>query len=155
MWHISTYSVMTVQMIVSLIISDQWAPSLIMQNMGLRLKICQVAWRALPKPLLFMNILQPVHDILTLIALSKLSLQTRMRAHLLLPYVMCANSEGSGRLRGCAGSGRAVSPEPSLFAYAISTIISWAGLNKTRLLYSNLVLFACSHRISFSELIKN
>ena len=40
----------------------------------------------------------------------------------LLPYFMCANSEGSGRLSGCAGS-----PEPSLVAYVISTIISWAG----------------------------
>ena len=40
----------------------------------------------------------------------------------LLPYFMCANSEGSGER--CA-----VSPEPSLLAYAISTIISWAGSN--------------------------
>ena len=34
---------------------------------------------------------------------------------------MCANSDGSGRLRECAGSS-----EPSLVAYMISTIISWA-----------------------------
>ena len=39
----------------------------------------------------------------------------------LLLYFMCANSEGSGLLRVCAGS-----PEPSLDAYVISTIISWA-----------------------------
>ena len=36
----------------------------------------------------------------------------------LLPYIMCANSEGCSR---------ACSPEPSLVAYVISTIISWAG----------------------------
>ena len=36
------------------------------------------------------------------------------------PFFMCANSEGScERLRGCAGS-----PEPSLVAYVINTIIS-------------------------------
>ena len=40
----------------------------------------------------------------------------------LLPYFMCANSEALARLRGCAGL-----PEPSLVAYVISTIISWAG----------------------------
>ena len=34
------------------------------------------------------------------------------------------------RLRGCAGS-----PEPSLFAYAISTIISWAGSNIYKLYF--------------------
>ena len=39
-----------------------------------------------------------------------------------LGLFMCAISEGSGEIRGCAGS-----PEPSLVAYVISTIISWAG----------------------------
>ena len=40
----------------------------------------------------------------------------------LLLFFMCANSEGSGEIPRCAGS-----PEPSLVAYAISTIIilSW------------------------------
>ena len=42
----------------------------------------------------------------------------------LLPFFMWANSEGSGRLRGCVGS-----PEPLLVAYVISTIILWAGSN--------------------------
>ena len=72
---------------------------------------------------------EPNHEIMALIALCKLNLQTRMRSNSLalytrlifgqtlrlLPYLMCAHSEGSGI--------RAVSPEPLLFAYAISTII--------------------------------
>ena len=73
---------------------------------------------------------EPTHEILAFLALRKLNLQTHIRSHpmglhvprlifgqtlCLLPYFMCANSEGSGR---------AVSSEPSLFAYAISTIIS-------------------------------
>ena len=41
----------------------------------------------------------------------------------LFPFFICANGKGSGetgqRLHGCAGS-----PEPSLVAYVISTIIS-------------------------------
>ena len=44
------------------------------------------------------------------------------RALRLLPYFMCGNSEGFGdpaRLRECAGS-----PDPSLIAYVVSTIIS-------------------------------
>ena len=41
----------------------------------------------------------------------------------LLSYFICANSEVSGETCGCAGS-----PEPSLVAYVISTIISLAGL---------------------------
>ena len=63
----------------------------------------------------------------------KLILQTHMRSQSssgarclifgqtlrLLPYFMCANSEGSGET--------AQQPEPSLVAYVISTIISWAG----------------------------
>ena len=44
----------------------------------------------------------------------------------LLPYFVCANSEGSGE------TVRAVSPESSLVAYVISTIISWAGSNKDK-----------------------
>ena len=76
------------------------------------------------------ELFEPTHEIMALIALRKLNLQTRMRSnplwlhvwffgqtHHLLPYFMCANNTGSGR---CA-----VSPEPSLFAYAISTINSW------------------------------
>ena len=42
----------------------------------------------------------------------------------LLPYFMCANSEGSD---GTARMHRL--PEPSLVAYVISTIISWVGSN--------------------------
>ena len=75
---------------------------------------------------------EQAHEIMVLFVLCKLVLQTSMRSHpvgldvwifgqtlRLLPYFMCANSEG-----GCADS-----PEPSLVAYVISTIISWAGSN--------------------------
>ena len=73
---------------------------------------------------------EPTHEIMALFVLRKLILQTRMRCHpvwldvwfLVGPFVYCANSEGSGetsRMRRL--------PEPSLFAYAITTIISWAG----------------------------
>ena len=41
-----------------------------------------------------------------------------------LPHFMCANSEGYGKTAQMRGS-----PEPSLVAYVISTIISWAGSN--------------------------
>ena len=91
---------------------------------------------------------EPTHDIMALIALRKLNLQTRMRSNplelhvwfLVRPFVYFYTScvrtaKALARLRGCAVSlepslfGCAVSPEPSLFAYAISTIISWAGSN--------------------------
>ena len=66
-----------------------------------------------------------------LFVLRKLILQTRMRSHpvgldvwrLVGPFVYCVRTANAlARLRGCAGS-----PEPSLVAYVISTIISWAG----------------------------
>ena len=80
-------------------------------------------------------IFEPTHEIMALIALRKLNLQTRMRSNprglhvwsLVRPFVyfhtLCVRTaKALARLRGCA-----VSPEPSLFAYAINTIISWAG----------------------------
>ena len=48
----------------------------------------------------------------------------------LLPYHMYANSEGSSRLRECAGKA-----EPSLVAYVISTILSQE-LTQLRALFS-------------------
>ena len=69
---------------------------------------------------------------MTLSILRKRILQMRMRSHpvgldvwfgqtvRLLPYFLCANSEGSGET---------AHPEPSLVAYVISTIISWTGSN--------------------------
>ena len=80
-------------------------------------------------------IIEPTHEILALFVLRKLILQTRMRSHpveldvwfLVGPFVYfhttCEQTaKALARLRGCAGS-----PEPSLVAYVISTIISWAG----------------------------
>ena len=46
------------------------------------------------------------------------------------PYFMCANKDGSGETARMRRLIRAGSPEPSLVAYVISTIISWAGSNK-------------------------
>ena len=79
-------------------------------------------------PLIF----EPCHEIMVLSVLCKLILQTHMRSHpvaldvlicgrtlRVLPYLMCANSEGS-RLCRWAGS-----PEPSLVAHVISTMISF------------------------------
>ena len=72
---------------------------------------------------------------MALIALRKLNLQTRMRSnplgihvwYLVKPFVyfhtLCVRTaKALARLRGWTDS-----PEPSLFAYAIRTIISWAG----------------------------
>ena len=72
---------------------------------------------------------------MVLFVLRKFIIQTRMRSHplgldvcfLVGPYIYFHTScvrtaKALARLRGCAGS-----PEPSLVAYVISTIISWAG----------------------------
>ena len=74
---------------------------------------------------------------MVLFVLRKLILQTRMRSHpvglgvwfLVGPFVYfhtpCVQTaKALARLRGCAAS-----PEPSLVAYVISAIISWAGSN--------------------------
>ena len=78
---------------------------------------------------------KPSHEIMALFVLRKLILQTRMRSHpvgldvwiLVRPFVYFHTScvqtaKALVRLHGGAGS-----PEPSLVAYVISTIISWAG----------------------------
>ena len=83
---------------------------------------------------------EPSQEIMALVVLRKLILQTRMRSHpmgldvwfLVGPFVYFHTScfrtaKALARLRGCAGS-----PEPSLVAYVISTIISWAGSNGLR-----------------------
>ena len=80
------------------------------------------------------NSTEPTHEIMALFVLRKLILQTRMRSHpveldvwfFMGPFVYfhisCVRTaKALARLRGCAGS-----PEPSLVAYVISTIISWA-----------------------------
>ena len=78
---------------------------------------------------------EPAHEVMALFVLRKLILQTRICSHpveldvwcLVGPFVYFYTScertaKALARLRGCAGS-----PEPSLVAYVISTIISWAG----------------------------
>ena len=75
---------------------------------------------------------------MALFVVHKLIRQTRMRSHpvaldvwfIYRPFVYFHTSclrtaKALTRLRGCAGS-----PEPSLIAYVISTIISWAGSNR-------------------------
>ena len=93
-----------------------------------------------PDPTIIANVqisswYEPSHGIMALFVLRKLILQTRMRSHqvgldvwlLIGPFVYfhtsCVRTAMAlARLRGCAAS-----PEPSLVAYVISTIISWAG----------------------------
>ena len=78
---------------------------------------------------------EPSHEIMVLSVLRKLILHTRIRSHpvglyvwfLVGPFVYFYTScvrpaKALARLRECAGS-----PEPSLVAYVINTIISWAG----------------------------
>ena len=78
---------------------------------------------------------EPAHEIMALFILRKLFLQTCMRSpqvgldvwFFVRPFVYFHTScvrtaKALARLHGCAGS-----PEPSLVAYVISTIISWAG----------------------------
>ena len=78
---------------------------------------------------------ESAHEIMALFVLRKLILQTRTRSHpvgldvwcLVGPFVYFQTSclrttKALARLRGCAGS-----PEPSLVAYVISTVISCAG----------------------------
>ena len=78
------------------------------------------------------RIFEPAHEIMVLFVLHKLILQTCMCSHpvgidvwfLVRPFVYFHTScvrtaKALARLRRCAGS-----PEPSLVAYVISTIIS-------------------------------
>ena len=78
---------------------------------------------------------EPAHEVMVLFVLRTLTLQMRMCSHpvgldvwyLVRPFVYFHTScvrtaKALARLRRCAGS-----PEPSLVAYVISTIISWAG----------------------------
>ena len=82
------------------------------------------------------SVFEPAHEIMAFFVLRKLILQTRMRSRpvgldvwfLVGPFVYfhtsCVRKANDlARLRECAGS-----PEPSVVAYVISTIISWAGL---------------------------
>ena len=81
---------------------------------------------------------EPAHEIMVLFCLRKLILQTRMCSHpvglevgfLVGPFVYFHTSsvqtaKALARLPRCAGS-----PEPSMIAYVISAIISWAGSNQ-------------------------
>ena len=78
---------------------------------------------------------EPCHEIMVLFVLRNLILQTRMCSHpvgvdvwffvghFVYFHTLCVRTaKALARLRGCAGS-----PVPSLVAYLISTIMSWAG----------------------------
>ena len=88
---------------------------------------------------------EPSHEIMVLFVLRKLILQMGTRSHpvgldvldvldvwfLVGPFVFFHTScvwtaKALARLRGCTGS-----LEPSLVAYVVSTIISWAGSNNS------------------------
>ena len=81
------------------------------------------------------SVFEPTHEIMALFILRELILQTSMRSHpvgldvwfLVGPFLhfhtLCVQiAKALARLREWAGS-----PEPSLVAYVVSTIISWAG----------------------------
>ena len=70
---------------------------------------------------------EPSNEIMVLFVFRKLILQTRIRCQTVgldvCFHTLCVRTaKALARLRACAGS-----PEPSLVAYVISTIISWAG----------------------------
>ena len=71
---------------------------------------------------------EPAHEIMALFILRKLILQTCTHSHpvgldwLYFPTSCVRTAKALARLHGCAGS-----PEQSLVAYVIITIISWAG----------------------------
>ena len=80
-------------------------------------------------------IFEPAHEIMAFFVLRKFFLQPHMRSHpvrldvwFLIGFIVyfhtsCVRTaKALARLRSCIGS-----PEPSLVAYVISTIISWAG----------------------------
>ena len=79
---------------------------------------------------------EPTRKISALIALRKLNLPTRMRSNPLGLHVwylvrtfVSFHTLCVWTMKALARGGCTVSPEPSLFACAISTIISWAGSN--------------------------
>ena len=95
-----------------------------------------------------------------LFVLRKLILQTRMRSHpvgldvwfLVGPFIYfhtwyVRTAKAVARPCGCAGS-----PEPSLVAYVISTMISWAGSYIAAIIL-NLEQFG--HRLPFKEVSNN
>ena len=92
---------------------------------------------------------EPAHEIMVLFVLRKFILEIRMRSHpvgldvcfLVWPFVYFHTScvwtaKGLARLHGCAGS-----PEPSLVAYEISTILSWAASFCSETSWSKPTLF--------------
>ena len=86
---------------------------------------------------LYCKHIEPSHEIMVLFVLCKLILQKCMRSHsvgldiwflvgplVYLDTLFVRTAKALARLRGCAGS-----PEPSLVAYVICTLISRAGSN--------------------------
>ena len=101
-------------------------------------RICPYSYRPYLLSLTESRENEPCHEIMVLFIIRKLILQTCMHSHpvgldvwfLVGPYVYFHTScvrtvKALARLRGCPGL-----PEPSLVAYVVSTIISWAGPNR-------------------------
>ena len=102
----------------------------------------------------YKNVNEPYHEIMVHFVLRNLILQTCMRSHpegidvwflvrlFVYFHTLCVRTvKALVRLRGCAGS-----PEPSLVAYVISTIISWPGSN-------TIICLVCP--MQFNEISKN
>ena len=91
-------------------------------------KLWNKSWRAWDKR--EATAFEPCHKIMVLFVIRKFILQTRMRSHqvgvfvwlLVGPFVYFHTSCVQTAKAGCI-----VSPEPSLVAYVVSTITSWAG----------------------------
>ena len=103
--------------------------------------------------------LEPAHEIMALFVFRKLILQTRTCSHpvgldvwLLVGafvyfHASCVRTaKALARLCGCAGS-----PEPSLVAYVISTIISWTGSILCLVLVNLFIWNACKLAINSSS----
>ena len=113
------------------------------------------------------SISESCHEIMVIFVLCKLILKTCMHSHpvrldvwfLVRPFVyfhtLCVRTaKALARLREYAGS-----PEPSLVAYVIRTIISWAGsfafihISREKESDKELYLLSCSYRVTEQSLI--
>ena len=118
-----------------LVLDQNWSDTSMSQSCPwISVSFLQHAYQYMLCILTFKRIFELTHEIMALIALLKLNLQTCMRSHPMrlhvwfsvrscVYYTLCVRiAKAVARLCGCAGS-----PEPSLVAYVMSTIISWAG----------------------------
>ena len=106
------------------------------------------------------NTCEPSHEVIVIFVLRKLILQTHIGSHLVELHVWflvgpfayfhtwCVRTaKALARLQECTGS-----PEPSLVAYVISTITSWAGSTTSSFVEPGEQFFPCK---GATEVISN